>query len=349
MQERLQKILAQAGITSRRAAEELITAGRVAVNGQVVAVLGSKADPERDSITLDGKPVRQVTRKVYILLHKPAGYVTTMKDPQGRPVVTDLLKGAKERLFPVGRLDYNTEGLLLLTNDGAWANTLAHPRHEVDKEYHVRVRGEVGPEQIASLAAGVLLEDGPTAPAQVREVKASDNNTWLSVVIHEGRFRQVRRMCEAVGLSVVRLKRVRYGMLALGDLKPGEYRVLSDGEARALSGDAPSSIPVGEAKRVSGATVRKRSSGAEGERQLHPQPGGRDERPMKPPRAGIVRPGARSGCSGTSAGQQQDSKRSSRRVGKDHGAEPGTGKGGHHRRADRVGQVGTGRPPRGKR
>lgn len=348
--ERLQKILAQAGITSRRAAEELITAGRVAVNGQVVTVLGSKADPERDAITLDGKPVRQVTRKIYILLHKPSGYVTTMKDPQGRPVVTDLLKGAKERLFPVGRLDYNTEGLLLLTNDGAWANTLAHPRHEVDKEYHVRVRGEVSREQIDSLVAGVLLEDGPTAPAQVHEVKASDNNTWLSVVIHEGRFRQVRRMCEAVGLSVVRLKRVRYGMLALGDLKPGEYRVLSDSEARTLVGAAPSPLPTGERDRLLPAdSVRKRSRSAEGGRQPLVNPRDRDERPIRRSRDVIVRPGTRSDSNGSAYSQQQEPKRTTRQAGKSHGAEPGTGKSGHHRRSDRVGQDGTGRPPRGKR
>jgi 23S rRNA pseudouridine2605 synthase len=234
MLERLQKILANAGIASRRAAEELITAGRVAVNGAIVTELGTKADPERDRITLDGKPVKAETARVYILLNKPVGYVTTLKDPQGRPVVTSLLKGVNERVYPVGRLDYNTEGLLLLTNDGELANRLMHPRHEVEKEYLVRVRGAVAPEQLRHLAAGVELEEGMTAPAAVKVARESENNTWLSITIHEGRYRQVRRMCEAVSLSVVRLKRSRYGSLEAGDLKPGEYRPLTPQEVAGL-------------------------------------------------------------------------------------------------------------------
>jgi len=234
MLERLQKILAQAGIASRRAAEELITAGRVAVNGTVVTELGTKADPAQDRITLDGKPVRLEERKLYILLNKPVGYVTTLKDPQGRPVVTSLLKGVKERVYPVGRLDYNTEGLLLLTNDGELANRLAHPRHEVDKGYLVRVRGSVTEEQLRLLAVGVALEDGMTAAAVVTLVRESENNSWISVTIHEGRYRQVRRMCEAVGLAVVRLRRTRYGFLEAGELKPGEYRLLSAPEVDGL-------------------------------------------------------------------------------------------------------------------
>lgn len=234
MLERLQKILAQAGIASRRQAEEIILAGRVAVNGKVVTELGTKADPAKDTITLDGRPVQVEERKVHILLNKPVGYVTTMKDPQGRPIVSDLLKGINARVYPVGRLDYNTEGLLLLTNDGEWANLLMHPRHEVEKEYMVRVRGNVAPTQVRRLAEGIELDDGKTAPAVVKIVKESDNNTWVSIAIHEGRYRQVRRMCEAVSLSVVRLKRVRYGSLQLGDLKPGEYRLLTPEEAERL-------------------------------------------------------------------------------------------------------------------
>lgn len=234
MLERLQKILSQAGIASRREAETMITAGRVAVNGTVVTELGTKADPATDRITCDGKPVKPVTRKVYILLYKPAGYMTTLRDPEGRPLVTDLLKDVGERVYPVGRLDYNTEGLLLLTNDGAWANSLAHPRHEVEKEYMVRVQGAVTGEQIGRLASGVELEDGLTAPATVRVVNESEKNSWISVTIHEGRYRQVRRMCAEVGLSVVRLKRVRYGSLELGDLKPGQYRLLTPREAEKL-------------------------------------------------------------------------------------------------------------------
>jgi 23S rRNA pseudouridine2605 synthase len=234
MLERLQKILSQAGIASRREAEGIITAGRVAVNGAVVTELGTKADPEKDRITVDGRPVSPAVVKVYILLYKPTGYMTTLKDPEGRPVVTDLLKGIKERVYPVGRLDYNTEGLLLLTNDGAWANRLAHPRHEVEKEYLVKVRGKASPEQLRRLAAGVELEEGKTAPAKVAPIHESEKNSWLSITIHEGRYRQVRRMCEAVSLSVVRLKRSRYGFLDLGELKPGEYRLLTVAEAERL-------------------------------------------------------------------------------------------------------------------
>lgn len=235
MEERLQKILSQAGVASRREAETMIVAGRVAVNGVVVTELGSKADSATDRITLDGKPVRLEVPKLYVLLYKPAGYMTTLKDPEGRPIVTDLLKRIKTRVYPVGRLDYNTEGLLLLTNDGAWANRLAHPRHEVDKEYLVRVSGSVSQEQLGALAAGVELDDSRTAPAVVRVERESDNNSWLSIIIHEGRYRQVRRMCEAVNLSVVRLKRVRYGFLELGELRPGEYRLLTAAEVERLA------------------------------------------------------------------------------------------------------------------
>jgi 23S rRNA pseudouridine2605 synthase len=234
MPERLQKILAVAGVASRRAAEGLITAGRVAVNGVVVTELGAKADPALDRITLDGRPVRAHVEKVYILLNKPVGFVTTLKDPQGRPVVTDLLKGVKERVYPVGRLDYNTEGLLLLTNDGELANCLAHPSHEVEKEYLVRVRGVVTPEQLRLLASGVELDDGRSAPATVIPVRESANNSWFSITIHEGRYRQVRRMCEAVGLTVVRLKRSRYGILETGELKQGEFRLLGPAEVEGL-------------------------------------------------------------------------------------------------------------------
>lgn len=234
MAERLQKLLSQAGIASRREAETLIVAGRVTVNGQVVTELGTKADPATDQIAVDGKPVRPVDAKVYLLLYKPVGYLTTLKDPEGRPIVTDLLKDIASRVYPVGRLDYNTEGLLLLTNDGEWANRLAHPRHEVEKEYLVRVRGKATPDQIKRLAAGVELEEGRTAPAKVFLAGESDNNSWLSVTIHEGRNRQVRRMCEAVSLAVVRLKRIRYGFLELGTLQPGEHRQLTPAEVERL-------------------------------------------------------------------------------------------------------------------
>lgn len=240
MQERLQKILSQAGITSRRAAETLITSGRVAVNGSVVTLLGTKADPAIDTITLDGKPVTVQTTRIYILLNKPAGFVTTLSDPDGRPIVTDIIKGIPERLFPVGRLDFNTEGLLLLTNDGDWANRLAHPSNEVVKEYLVKVRGDINADLMAKLTNGVKLDDGWTAPAKVALVKTVGKNSWLSISIHEGRYRQVRRMCEAVGLLVARLTRTKYGDLQIGTLKVGEYRHLTPDEVKGLLNNPPS-------------------------------------------------------------------------------------------------------------
>jgi len=234
MQERLQKIISAAGITSRRASEELILAGRVTVNGTVVTELGSKADPSKDTVAVDGKPLTITSKKLYILLYKPVGYMTTMDDPEGRPLVTDLLKEVGERVYPVGRLDYNTEGLLLLTNDGEWANHLMHPRHEVEKEYHVRVRGKIHKSQLDQLAGGVHIDERKTASATARMIKEGEQNDWFSLTIHEGRNRQVRRMCEAVSLSVVRLKRVRYGMLTMGTLKPGEFRHLTEAEVSGL-------------------------------------------------------------------------------------------------------------------
>lgn len=243
MLERLQKIISAAGITSRRASEALILGGQVTVNGVVVTELGSKADPSKDTITVDGKALKVNEQRIYILLNKPPGYITALKDSQGRPLVTDLLKDVSERVYPVGRLDYNTEGLLLLTNDGEWANRLMHPRHEIEKEYHVRVRGKVIDQQLKRMADGVELEDGKTAPAVVNLVKSGEQNDWISVAIHEGRNRQVRRMCEAVSLSVVRLKRIRYGSLMLGTLRAGKFRNLTDAEVRELSGEPAKVIP----------------------------------------------------------------------------------------------------------
>jgi 23S rRNA pseudouridine2605 synthase len=234
MLERLQKIISAAGITSRRASEELILAGRVTVNGTVVTELGSKADPAADTVAVDGKPLTISSKKLYLLLYKPVGYLTTLDDPEGRPLVTDLLKEVGERVYPVGRLDYNTEGLLLLTSDGEWANQLMHPRNEVEKEYHVRVRGKVHKSQLDQLAGGVEIEGKKTAPARVGMIKEGEQNDWFSITIHEGRNRQVRRMCEAVSLSVVRLRRVRYGMLVMGALKPGEFRYLTEAEVAGL-------------------------------------------------------------------------------------------------------------------
>ncbi len=236
MTERLQKIISAAGIASRRASEKLILDGKVSVNGAVVTELGTKADPGRDRITVNGRLLRGEQNKLYILLNKPAGYITTLDDPEGRPLATDLLKEKiTARVYPVGRLDYNTEGLLLLTSDGEWANRLMHPRHEIEKEYHVRVRGKVHPTQIMQLSKGVMIDGRPTASATVRIIKEGEHNDWLSIAIHEGRNRQIRRMCESVSLFVVRLKRVRYGNLSLGSLKSGEFRYLTEKEVAELA------------------------------------------------------------------------------------------------------------------
>jgi 23S rRNA pseudouridine2605 synthase len=271
MQDRLQKILSQAGVASRRESEKIITDGRVAVNGAVVTELGTKADPDTDLITVDGKPLTIEEQRVCILLYKPVGYMTTMKDPEGRPIVTDLLKGVKERVYPIGRLDYNTEGLLILTNDGALANMLMHPSHEVDKGYLVRVSGHVSADQMKRLAEGVQLEDGMTAPAKVVPVSESENNSWISITIHEGRYRQVRRMCEAVGLSVVRLKRSRYDFLEIGDMKPGEYRLLQPEEVTRLRRKTVASS--GRAPQKTGIVARRGSSGQGGARPGATKPG----------------------------------------------------------------------------
>ena len=249
MLERLQKIISAAGITSRRASEELILNGQVTVNGVVVTELGTKADPAVDTITVNGKSLSISEQRLYILLNKPTGYITALKDDQGRKLVTDLLQDVPERVYPVGRLDYNTEGLLLLTNDGEWANRLMHPRHEVEKEYHVRVRGKIIEQQLKRMAEGVELEDGKTAPAVVQLVKSGDQNDWISVAIHEGRNRQVRRMCEAVSLSVVRLKRIRYGSLSIGTLRTGQFRYLTEAEVRELAGGESKALPLKSATR----------------------------------------------------------------------------------------------------
>lgn len=265
MQERLQKLISAAGVASRRAAEELILSGRVTVNGTVVTELGTRADAGTDVITVDGRPITVSGSKIYLLLNKPVGYLTTLDDPEGRPVVTDLLADVSERVYPVGRLDYNTEGLLLLTNDGEWANRLMHPRHEVEKEYHVRVRGKVHRSQLDQLAAGVEIDGRSTAPAVVRMIKEGEQNDWLAITIHEGRNRQVRRMCEAVSLAVVRLKRVRYGILTTDGLKPGEYRRLTAAEAdRLLKGGRPQTIVPGRRAGEQSRGAGRRDSGKPG-------------------------------------------------------------------------------------
>ncbi|RJP57307.1 MAG: rRNA pseudouridine synthase [Deltaproteobacteria bacterium] len=234
MKERLQKIIAKAGIASRRQAENLIRDGMVRVNGIVVTELGSKADPAEDSIEVNGKPITNLEPKVYIVLNKPKGYVTTLKDPQKRPIVTDLLKDIKSRVFPVGRLDYNTEGLLLFTNDGDVTQRLIHPRNKVLKTYLVEMHGMLTSGEINKLESGIELDDGVTAPAKLKFIKKIKDKSWWEISIHEGKKRQIKRMFEGIGHSIYQLRRIRFGPLELRELAPGKYRFLTDQEIREL-------------------------------------------------------------------------------------------------------------------
>lgn len=233
--ERLQKVLAQAGIASRRKSEEVITSGRVKVNGETVVELGRKVDPDTDRIEVDGRAIK-AEDKVYILFHKPKGVITSVEDPQGRKVVTDYIKGVKERLYPVGRLDYDTEGLLLLMNDGELANRLLHPSQEFKKTYWATVEGVPSEDDLNRLAVGVMLEDGVTAPAEVYalEFRPQKNESLIELIIHEGRNRQVRRMCEAVGHPVKSLRRIQFGFLTLKGVPRGKYRHLKPDEVARL-------------------------------------------------------------------------------------------------------------------
>lgn len=242
---RLQKILSQAGMASRRAAEKLIAEGRITVNGDTVREMGTKANPAVDDIRVDGRRIKAVQRLRYILLNKPTGYVTTRSDPQRRPTVIDLLRGVREYVYPVGRLDYDTEGLLLLTNDGDLAAKLTHPRHGVERTYEARVAGLPDDEAIERLRKGIPLDGKRTLPAQVTLLNQgrSDRNGVLSITIREGRNRQVRRMCEAVGHPVRILRRTKIGPISDRRLKPGTWRELTADEVRmlkALSGKVKS-------------------------------------------------------------------------------------------------------------
>jgi pseudouridine synthase len=234
--ERLQKILAHAGLASRREAERWIAEGRVTINGTVVRKLGTQADPGKDSIKVDGKRIRPAAAPLYYAFHKPPGLITTLNDPQHRPDLTPFVRelGEKQRVFPVGRLDYNTSGLLLLTNDGELAQRLMHPRFGVKKLYHVKLSACPTEEELARLRKGIRLEDGITAPARARVLEKLKKNAWVEIEIHEGRKREVRRMFETLGYFVEKLIRVRMGAIVLGKLAPGELRPLSQIEVAAL-------------------------------------------------------------------------------------------------------------------
>jgi 23S rRNA pseudouridine2605 synthase len=236
--ERLQKLLSIAGVASRRASEELITQGRVEVNGEVVRTLGSKADPTKDVIKVDGRRLRFDIRPRYILLNKPKNVVTTRKDPEGRRTVIELLKGVREYVYPVGRLDYDSEGLLLLTSDGDLAAKLTHPRHAVERVYDAVVVGVPAEEDLEKLRRGIFLDGSRTAPAHVKRAgtvgKGRQELSRLTITLREGRNRQVRRMCASIGHPVRKLTRTRMGPIKLGDLRPGHWRDLTEREIRLL-------------------------------------------------------------------------------------------------------------------
>lgn len=234
MEIRLQKLIAGAGLASRRKAETLIAAGRVTVNGKVVTELGTKVDPSKDHVKVDGKHLSQAQPFVYLLLNKPKNVMSTLDDPGGRTTVKDYLRGVSVRVFPVGRLDFDSEGLMLLTNNGDLAQALLHPRYHVPKTYLIKVKGILTEEEIRQLERGVTLEDGMTGPATVKKIKKAEMNSWLEITIGEGRKHQVRRMLESVGHPVIKLMRVKMGPLSLGDLASGEFRFLTDREANAL-------------------------------------------------------------------------------------------------------------------
>ena len=263
MEERLQKLIAAAGLASRRHAEEMIAAGLVTVNGQVVTEPGTKADPARDHIKVRGRlinPLLKSREKVYVLLYKPRGYLTSLADPEGRPLVTELLPKSLGRLHPVGRLDFNTEGLLLLTNDGELTNYVTAARNKVAKVYEVKVKGVPPESSIERLRRGIVLEDGVrTAPAEIKRTDESDTNSWFEVVLHEGRNQQIRKMFDAVGHSVLKLRRVQIGPLRDDRLAPKQWRTLAPAEvARLMSTGRRKKRPQGKAKaRGAGNGVRR--------------------------------------------------------------------------------------------
>ena len=268
MQQRLQKILSAAGIASRRAAETYITDRRVSVNGETVTQLGSKADPETDDIRVDGRRIKTAVRRLYILLYKPRGYITSRSDPQRRPTVIDLLAkgGVRDYVYPVGRLDYESEGLLLLTSDGDLAARLTHPSHEVEREYQVKVLGVPDDHDLQRLSKGILIDGRRTVPADVKLLKViegtSAQHALLSIVVKEGRNRQVRNMCEAVGHPVDRLRRVRIGSITDEHIRPGEFRELDAKEVAALQRSAKGTAEKGKGKREKGKDKREKGKGS---------------------------------------------------------------------------------------
>jgi 23S rRNA pseudouridine2605 synthase len=247
MQVRLQKIISQAGVTSRRKAEDLIREGRVRVNGKTVFELGTKADPDRDTIDVDGKRIEPKQPRISVLLNKPDGYITSLRDPEGRPTVKKLVDKIPVRLYPVGRLDYHTEGLLIMTNDGDLAQKIEHPSHALEKVYVAKVKGVPEENKINKLRAGIILEGRKTLPAKVKIIETR-KNAWLEITIREGRQNQIRNMFEEIGNPVLKLKRVAIGAIRDDSLKPGEYRMLKPQEIKILRGRESRTGPLKKGK-----------------------------------------------------------------------------------------------------
>ena len=257
---RLQKILSEYGIASRRRAEELISAGKVTVNGQAAKV-GDKADPQKDRITFDGKPLGRRAGPVYIMLHKPRGYITTMSDEMDRKCVAELIKDVPQRVYPVGRLDRESEGLLLMTSDGEFANAMMHPSCHVPKTYRVTVRPGVTESQLTRMAEGIVIDGRKTAPAEVRVLTQEPGRVVLQVVLHEGRNREIRKMCEELGMETARLKRTAYGPLRLGMLPAGKWRELTLEEVAHLKAAAGLRTTARTDARCPGSEIRRNRRG----------------------------------------------------------------------------------------
>jgi 23S rRNA pseudouridine2605 synthase len=234
MEERLQKVMAEFGVASRRKCEELILQGKVKVNNEINKELGVKVDKQKDIIEVAGRIINKETQKVYIILNKPVGYITSAKDQFNRPTVLDLTSNIKERIFPVGRLDYDTEGLLLLTNDGDLTYRITHPSHNIDKTYKALVMGKVDQRDIETFKKGIMIDDYKTSPAKLEILSFKNGNSLVNITIHEGRNRQVRKMCDAINHRVIKLRRISIGSLKLGDLKTGQWRHLTEDEVRYL-------------------------------------------------------------------------------------------------------------------
>lgn len=232
--ERLQKFMSRHGIASRRVCEEIIASGKVKVNGKSINTPGYIVNPDQDKVEVDGQVLGPAEKPVYILMNKPRGYISTASDPKGRKIVTDLLQGVMERVYPVGRLDADSEGLLLLTNDGDLTYLLTHPGHKVPKTYKVRVKGIPKLQDLEKLSSGIMLDDGMTAPAKINFVEEREGNALLEVTIYEGRNRQIRRMFDKIGHDVLRLRRTKIGGLILGQLKPGQFKLMLEHEVRGL-------------------------------------------------------------------------------------------------------------------